>query len=108
VQGTLRGKWLKKSLDLRNWESAQKLVRDWEGGYARGEDATVWAACEAFIKDCEARELSTASLDKRTESQRCLGSAPNRGSASELPHVLHGSIAREEQTNRAQGLGKTA
>jgi len=32
VQGTLNGKWLKKSLDLRNWESAQRLVRDWEGG----------------------------------------------------------------------------
>jgi len=32
AQGTLHGKWLKKSLDLRNSEAAQKLVRDWEGG----------------------------------------------------------------------------
>ena len=64
VQGTLQGKWLKKSLDLRNWEAAQKLVRDWEGGRSGSEDATVRTACESFIKDSEARELSTASLDK--------------------------------------------
>ena len=38
VQGTLNGKWLKKSLDLRNWEAAQKLVCDWERGGAGSED----------------------------------------------------------------------
>jgi len=65
VQGTLHGKWLKQSLDLRNWESAQKLVRDWESGYSHGaERATVAKACDAFIRDCEARNLSSASLGK--------------------------------------------
>jgi integrase/recombinase XerD len=64
VQGTLYGKWLKKSLDLRNWEAAQKLVRDWEAGSRKHEDATVTLACDAFVKDCEARKLSDASLDK--------------------------------------------
>lgn len=65
VQGTLHGKWLKKSLDLRNWDSAQKLVRDWESGHSNGaERSTVAKACDAFIRDCEARNLSSASLGK--------------------------------------------
>jgi hypothetical protein len=52
VQGTFHGKWMKKSLDLRNWEAAQKLVRDWESGYAGSDDTSVRAACDSFVKDC--------------------------------------------------------
>ena len=66
AQGTLHGKWIKKSLDLRNWEAAQRLVRDWEGGREKTSDTTVALACQAFTKDCEARKLSDASLDKYT------------------------------------------
>jgi site-specific recombinase XerD len=55
---------LKKSLDLRNWEAAQKLVRDWEGGSGKYEDRTVALACEEFLKDCQARKLLDASVDK--------------------------------------------
>ncbi len=57
---------MKKSLDLRNWEAAQKLVRDWEGGSGRREDTTVALACDAFLKDCGARKLSDASVAKYT------------------------------------------
>lgn len=65
VQGTLHGKWLKQSLDLRNWESAQALVRDWESGHARAaEHSSMTKACDAFIRDGEARNLSSASLGK--------------------------------------------
>jgi integrase/recombinase XerD len=64
VQGTLQEKWLRKSLDLRNWEAAQKLVRDWESTLGQYEDATVALACQAFLKDCEARKLSDASVHK--------------------------------------------
>ena len=65
VQGTLHGEWLKQSLDVRNWESAQRIVRDWESGHAKStEHATVAKACDAFIRDCEARNLSDASLGK--------------------------------------------
>lgn len=65
VQGTLHGKWLKKSLDLRNWDSAQKLVRDWESGHATAiENSVITKACDAFIRDCKARELSDASIAK--------------------------------------------
>src|SRR5256712_4358432 len=65
VQGTLHGKWLKKSLDLRNWESAQRLVRDWESGHSKTvELSSVAKASDAFLRDCEARDLSSASIGK--------------------------------------------
>jgi hypothetical protein len=65
VQGTLHGKWMKKSLDLRNWDSAQKLVRDWESGHLKtAELSSITKACDAFLRDCEARELSSASISK--------------------------------------------
>jgi hypothetical protein len=35
------------------------------------------------------------------ESQSNLGGAPNRRSAGELPHVLHGHMAGEKKANRA-------
>ena len=67
VQGTLHGKWMKKSLGLRNWEAAQKLVRDWEGGNSAGlEHTSVSDACTAFIRDCEARKLTPPSIGKYT------------------------------------------
>jgi hypothetical protein len=30
VEGSLHGAKVRKSLDLRNWDAAQKVVRDWE------------------------------------------------------------------------------
>jgi hypothetical protein len=30
VEGESHGAFVRQSLDLRNWEAAQKLVRDWE------------------------------------------------------------------------------
>jgi hypothetical protein len=32
AQGTLRGESVRKSLDVRSWEAAQKIVRDLEAG----------------------------------------------------------------------------
>jgi integrase/recombinase XerD len=56
---------MKKSLDLRNWEAAQRLIREWEGGNLKGvEHASIKDACAAFIGDCEARGLSHASIGK--------------------------------------------
>src|SRR5208282_4731223 len=63
VQGTLHGKWMKKSLGIRNWEAAQKIVRDWE---ARNEGGTssVKEAFQKFLADCEARHLSPETVYK--------------------------------------------
>lgn len=63
VQGTLRGKWTKQSLGVRSWEAAQRIVREWEAGIVT-DVKTVGQACQAFLKDCEARRLSEASLGK--------------------------------------------
>lgn len=64
AQGTLHGKWMKKSLDLRNWEAAQKLVREWEAGTTQAETMRVEEACDSFTRDCEARKLSAATIGK--------------------------------------------
>ena len=31
VQGSLRGEYIRRSLDLRSWEAATDLARNWEG-----------------------------------------------------------------------------
>ena len=48
---------------MRNWESAQKLVRDWEAG-AKAMTVTVEKASDRFITDAEARHLGAAQLGK--------------------------------------------
>ena len=56
---------MKKSLDLRNWEAAQRLIREWEGGNLKGvEHIAIEDACAAFINDCEVRKLSQTSVGK--------------------------------------------
>ena len=63
VEGTLHGRMVRKSLDIRSWDAAQKLVRDWEAGPVGGA-ITVNEACEKFISDARARQLSDAMLRK--------------------------------------------
>lgn len=63
VQGTLHGKWMKKSLGIRNWESAQRLVREWEAG-TKEAVMSVNEACDKFYQDAEARGLGSAQLGK--------------------------------------------
>jgi hypothetical protein len=56
VEGTLHGREIRKSLDLRSWEAAQKLVRDWEAN--PNATVTVAEACTKFIADAERAEAS--------------------------------------------------
>jgi anti-sigma factor RsiW len=59
----LRGEKFRKSLDLRNWEAANKLVRDREiDGPAVVRTAR--AAVESFLSDREAMKLSEAMMRK--------------------------------------------
>jgi integrase/recombinase XerD len=62
VEGVLHGRKMRKSLDLRSWVAAQKLVRDWEAN--PNATVTVKEACEKFIKEQEDRNLSEAFLRK--------------------------------------------
>src|SRR5882672_6076432 len=64
AQGTLNGEWIKKSLGVRSWEAAQKIVRDWEAGGTPDSTIDVKEACDAFIRDCEARNLSDGTVRK--------------------------------------------
>jgi integrase/recombinase XerD len=62
VQGRLHGEKMRKSLGIRNWESAQKIVRDMEA--KRTISVTVGDAWERFISDCKARGLSVETIYK--------------------------------------------
>jgi len=59
----LRGETIRKSLDLTNWEAANKLVRDWE---VDGPTVvkTASEAVDGFISDREAMKLSDAMMGK--------------------------------------------
>src|SRR6266851_5824681 len=62
VAGSLHGKKMRKSLGVRNWEAAQKLVREWEGRLFGS--VSVAEAWERFLADGVARGLSSESLRK--------------------------------------------
>lgn len=61
--GMLHGRKVKKSLDLRSWEAAQKLVRDWEAK-PEGGGITVKTAVEKYLSDAEARNISDSQMRK--------------------------------------------
>jgi integrase/recombinase XerD len=63
VQGTLHGKSVRKSLDIYNWDSAQKLVREWEGG-TQSEVVMLSDAFDRFLDDCLARGVGPAQRAK--------------------------------------------
>lgn len=68
VDGTLQGRRVNKSLDLRNWARASEIIRDWEIARTVTEEkiaaVPVQDACEAFLSDAAAQHLSEASLKK--------------------------------------------
>jgi hypothetical protein len=77
VQGVLRGESIRKSLDLTNWEAANKFVREWEvAGTTVMMNAT--EATERFMSDRSAMKLSNAMLNKyrnvAEEMKRVFGS----------------------------------
>lgn len=68
VQGSLRGEYTRKSLDLRSWEAASDLVRGWEAsgevGVVKPEVPTVKEAVTKFIEDAKARKLTAETVRK--------------------------------------------
>jgi len=69
VTGSLHGEQMRKSLGVRNWESAQKIVRDWEGGKKR-ELVSVREALSRYMSDCEARMLRAGTMRKYRVTER--------------------------------------
>jgi integrase len=65
VEGVLEGKMIRRALDVRSWEAAQKIVRDWEvGGLSKAEMPTVEEAMKRFIADLNSRGLSREHVRK--------------------------------------------
>ena len=68
VQGSLRGEYVRRSLDLRSWEAASELVRGWEAsgevGVVKPEVPTVAEAVKKIIEDANARHLAGETVRK--------------------------------------------
>lgn len=68
MQGSLRGEYVRRSLDLRSWEAASELVRGWEAsgevGVVKPEVPTVDEAVTKFIEDANARHLAGETVRK--------------------------------------------
>jgi integrase/recombinase XerD len=69
VQGSLRGEYMRKALDLRSWSAATDLVRDWEAageiGVVKKPDVpTITEAVGLFLQDLRAQHLSAETIRK--------------------------------------------
>lgn len=69
VQGSLRGEYIRKSLDLRSWSAATDLVRDWEasgeiGVVKKPDIPTIGEAVERFLADVRAQQLNSETVRK--------------------------------------------
>lgn len=67
VDGWLNGEEIHKSLRTRDWEKAQRIVRDWEAEGEQSEEQevmTIVRACEIFLEDATARSLREPTLYK--------------------------------------------
>ncbi len=69
VQGSLRGEYIRKALNLRSWEAASELVRSWEAsgtiGVVKPDLPTVAEAVTKFFADATARQLSKSTISKQ-------------------------------------------
>lgn len=69
VQGSLRGEYIRRALNLRSWEAASGLVRQWEAsgtiGVVKPDVPTVREAVGKFFADGEARRLSASTISKQ-------------------------------------------
>jgi integrase len=71
VQGSLAGKWVKKSLNTREWSVAAATVHEWEAareiGGKRREIPSIKDAISKYLEDSEARHLAAPTIRKRRE-----------------------------------------
>jgi len=63
VQGMVHGEQAQKSLDLTNWEAANRLINQWEIHGMR-KSVTLNEACDRWVADYVARNLKPESLKK--------------------------------------------
>src|SRR5437660_11296991 len=62
------GNEMRESLELRDWQRAQEMIREWEAEDRRTrqqeQPVTIKGAHEKFIADAEARKLNESTLYK--------------------------------------------
>jgi hypothetical protein len=73
VQGSLRGEYIRRVLDLRSWSAATDLVRNWEasgeiGVVKKPDIPTIAEGVEKFFTDLKAQQLSAETIRKYTTS----------------------------------------
>ncbi|MGE0450544.1 MAG: tyrosine-type recombinase/integrase [Vicinamibacterales bacterium] len=69
VQGSLRGEYIRRALDLRSWSAATDLVRDWEaageiGVVKKPDIPPIAEAVDRFFDDLAAQKLSQETIRK--------------------------------------------
>ena len=69
VDGFLGREGIRKSLDTRNWERAQGIIRQWEVEGSQPQEpqpepVTILQAWEGFLEDAKARKLEPATVYK--------------------------------------------
>jgi integrase/recombinase XerD len=70
-EGTVEGKYIRHSLQTRSWERGEELKRQLEDGkQPEQKGITIKDALDAFIRDCEARNLNASTLRKYRRLQR--------------------------------------
>jgi integrase/recombinase XerD len=94
VQGVLRDEPIRESLDLTNWEAAQRKIQEWEI-HGKEQPVSVQDAYDAFLAHCTSRKLSPAILKKlkyvKIELTAAFGPLPvRRVSVSDLDRIVNG------------------
>jgi integrase/recombinase XerD len=69
VQGSLRGEYIRRALDLRSWSAATDLARNWEAageiGVVKKPDVpTIAEALDRYLADARAQQLSGETIRK--------------------------------------------
>jgi integrase len=64
VEGTLRGKPIRKSLETKNWNTAQSIVREWETAGKYDLAVQFSKAKEKFIQELAGRNLHWTTFNK--------------------------------------------
>src|SRR5947208_6217661 len=64
VHGKLDGRSIRRSMDMTNYEDAQRKVREWESGVKEPVHIAVRDGVAQFIADIDARKLAKATIKK--------------------------------------------
>jgi integrase len=94
----LNGVLIRKSLDVRNWDAAQKIIRSWESDGMR-EVITVAQTQERFIADQESRGLSVETIAK---SRLLLTELADYFGSKNLSNITSDDLSRFRETWKVQ------